>query len=501
MGTERTRGSRVHTGIVWGYCILIATGCLLICSKSSFLYPINDWADTNIFFTMGKGMANGLVIYRDLYDHKGPLLYAMYALCYAVAPLSFAGVFALEVLCFSLFLLSAYKLLRVYDVGHAAWLAVPVLGFAVASSLSFQQGGSAEELCLPMLSWSLLSLLTYLKNESPKRMKTQTLVWNGVLCGCVLWVKFTMLGLHAPWIAAAFLCAASQKQWKEARRRVVLFAAGIALATVPWIVYFGAHGALHVWFKTYVYDNLFLYAAGAESPGIIAQGRAILQSGWAWLTGNPGYTALVLAGMAWFLRKAAPWEKGAMLLSVGICALGVFIGGKSYLYYGLILAVFAAPGLIPLCRWLEARTFFAHAQGKKRMWLCAVLSALCIALCYPVSPNTQTSFLQPKEETMQYRIAAAIQEPESATLLNYGFMDAGFYTAAGITPGVKYFHQTNVPLQEMLDEQIRYIEDGICTYVVTRGKQPDGMEEQYILIATADSPGFWYEKVYLYRLP
>lgn len=40
-------------------------------------------------------------------------------------------------------------------------------------------------------------------------------------------------------------------------------------------------------------------------------------------------------------------------------------------------------------------------------------------------------------------------------------------------PNVKYFHQTNVPLEEMLDEQLRYIREGVCDYVITRGKQPE----------------------------
>ena len=34
--------------------------------KSSPLYIINDWYDANAYFTMGKGMMNGAVPYRDL---------------------------------------------------------------------------------------------------------------------------------------------------------------------------------------------------------------------------------------------------------------------------------------------------------------------------------------------------------------------------------------------------------------------------------------------------
>lgn len=55
-----------------GFCLVTAFAGLMICSRSSFLYPYNDWNDANSYFTMGKGMMNGLVIYRDLYDQKGP---------------------------------------------------------------------------------------------------------------------------------------------------------------------------------------------------------------------------------------------------------------------------------------------------------------------------------------------------------------------------------------------------------------------------------------------
>ena len=128
------------------------------------------------------------------------------------------------------------------------------------------------------------------------------------------------------------------------------------------------------------------------------------------------------------------------------------------------------------------------------------LWAVSVALCPLLSPNVPASFLQKRENTMQYQLAAEINKVPNATLLNYGFMDAGFYTAAGIAPSVKYYHQTNVPLQEMLDEQERYVREGVCDFVVTRGKQPDCIADHYQLVATADAPeGYWYERVYLYR--
>lgn len=80
-----------NTGIeknkrIYLYALLIGYACLLMffCTKSSPLYIINDWYDANAYFTMGKGMMNGAVPYRDLFDHKGPLLYLLYGIGYLI---------------------------------------------------------------------------------------------------------------------------------------------------------------------------------------------------------------------------------------------------------------------------------------------------------------------------------------------------------------------------------------------------------------------------------
>ena len=45
--------------ILLGWSLLCACGMLLICSKSSPLYPMNDWVDVQCFFTVGRGILQG----------------------------------------------------------------------------------------------------------------------------------------------------------------------------------------------------------------------------------------------------------------------------------------------------------------------------------------------------------------------------------------------------------------------------------------------------------
>ena len=120
---------------VWIFCAMTAALLLAICSKCSFLYPLNDWVDANIYFTMGKGMLNGRVLYRDIYDHKGPFLYFLHGLAILISNRSFLGVYLIEIVAFTCFLAAAWKILRLYCTDVAIW-GIPVLA-AVILAMTF----------------------------------------------------------------------------------------------------------------------------------------------------------------------------------------------------------------------------------------------------------------------------------------------------------------------------------------------------------------------------
>ena len=94
--------------------MLLSALFLGICSKSSPLYPLNDWVDVHCFFTVGRGILEGIVPYRDLYEQKGPVLYFLYALAAIVSDSSFWGVFLLEVVTYGLFLNFSGRIAAIY---------------------------------------------------------------------------------------------------------------------------------------------------------------------------------------------------------------------------------------------------------------------------------------------------------------------------------------------------------------------------------------------------
>ena len=107
----------------------------------------------------------------------------------------------------------------------------------------------------------------------------------------------------------------------------------------------------------------------------------------------------------------------------------------------------------------------------------------------------------PREDTPQYRFGEIISASEDASLLNYGFLDGGFYLASGSLPVTRFFCTLNNDLPEMEKEHRTAIAEGKPAYLVVRGKRTKGLEN-YRLI---DECSMVFEgrewTYYLYRRP
>mgnify|MGYP000054928960 FL=1 len=89
MNMKMRESKTLNSKAVLLYAMCISFLFMLICSKSSFLYPMNDWQDANCFFTVGKAMMNGKVLYKDIYEQKGPVLYFIHGIAYLISKTSF----------------------------------------------------------------------------------------------------------------------------------------------------------------------------------------------------------------------------------------------------------------------------------------------------------------------------------------------------------------------------------------------------------------------------
>lgn len=460
------------------FCGSIAAFFLLLTTTSSPLYPMNTWVDANSFMTMGKGMFNGLVPYRDLFEQKGPLLYLIHGLSWLIDNTGFFGVYLFEVISLTITLILASKLVRLFVAPMYSYLIIPVFACLPLLSRNFDNGGSAEEFSFALIMGVFYLMARHFKQTEPQPMNSWTALLLGFLAGCIFMIKYTMLGL---WIGLAIVLAVDcigRRKFAELLRIAGFFICGIVLAWIPWQIYFGLNHAIDDFFYTYIYVNLTCYQADLTLfQSIRLTGGTLL-----WGFNNNLIAALLtLFGLTAFSFRTSPFRKGIFRFGLPICFVTLIIttyyGGHDFGYYLLALFPFLIFGLIAVAAAISRRRELKfNRKHMAALLICGILVLTVATVSY--SPNIPIAS-QSRKDLPQYRFAAIINQVPGATLLNYGFLDGGFYTAANITPTFKYFMLNNISYSrypEMRDEQDRYIRERLATFVVLRMSTETGAD-------------------------
>lgn len=480
---------RQKHAVLLGLCALAAALLLLLCSQCSPLYPLNIWGDANCLLTVGRVMKEGGVVYRDVYEQKGPTLYLIHALAAHISDTSFLGVYVMEAISLAAAMYGACRMAKGKRPMREAYADIVLIAACVLVGGAFSRGDSAEEFCLPYLMGALaLAYRHYGGKDGP--MPVRALFACGLMAGMVATIKFTILGLFVGLCAAEGVLALRAGGLKRALKSAGVFLAGMLLPIAAWCVYFACHGALGDFYTAYIHNNVFLYADETRTA------VDVLRDIWSAVRNN--YLWVLLAGVGMLALLLDRREKLQLRLAVLSMAAGafaaVFLMGRTWPYSPLALGVFA---------FLGAATLHDSMALLKGMWgrrLAAGASCvLAVGVAVFLSPNAYLRGV-PLESLAQAHLASYIHE--GATLLQYSHLDDGLYLVADRLPQQKYFVRLNVGYGEMKEELDRYVEEAIPDYVLTSWEPLPERFDRYRLIATDagyDDSDRINKMMYLYR--
>lgn len=490
--------------------LIISFMFMMAASETSFLFPIHSRVDQNIFFTLGRGILQGKVPYRDLFEHKGPLIYFIHAAGALISKTSFVGVFVMQVLFFAVSILFMYKTAKLFTTEKRAWIAAMVTAAVSSATYAFKLGDNAEEFCWAFLMVSLYYLVKYFKDcETEFRPeKFSILFLNGIMAGCVLWLKFTQLGFWIGYMAVIFFYLIANKKYGRAFASCGVYLGGMAVTALPWIVYFGIKGALSDLFTTYFYDNIFLYGSGKSFfEKIISIGSSLAYD----IIQNPLVMFMIGLGIFAFCVKkqyfTKPFGRACVTTAFLVLYIMLYIGGVRYDYYMLIATPFMLFGTIYV---LDILASMKHP----RKYMQTIAFALCFVYVI-VGSNALPYYGKKKSDFPQFVFADTIKERGGKTLLNYGFIDGGFYLASGIEPINRFFCKVNIPqdaFPEMYDEQIEMVRDKKVDFAVIRTRKDrtikkdmrleyDDLFKNYTVIQISDNPYETYRYFLLEKNP
>lgn len=469
-----------------------SAGLLLVCSGTSPLYRGHDSTDANTYLTMGRGLLRGVVPYRDLFDHKGPLLYILYALGALLHPEGFYGVFALQVFALTGTLYSLYRTARQMGTEElsALWAVCAMPVFLLSAGVYYLPenldygGGSAEEFCLPFLAGALwLSAVQGKQN----RWTARALAGVGALAGAVFQMKFNLTLFFAGLLVPEFfrLFRSGEGQAVRAGGWCVL---GFGGSLVPYTLYAGATHSLDAYIRAYFCFNASYARGSAASVWMLV--RRTGSAAWNTVCGTPVLAAALTAffvGIVVLMRR----EGGDRCLPpfAAFAALGTAVfAGRVMPYTLLPLLLSAFYGFLALSQMVSS----VNPKGAARILLVLFLAAMLrnqMLCCKPVFWRAAP--------TCQEQLAERIRSGplEEATLLEAGMLSRGFYNQLGLVPEVYYFYVPNVDNQqhpEILQGQRQTIWERKTDYVVLQSTQPVLTPE---VIAKEESLGILYPAV------
>ena len=321
----------------------------------------------------------------------------------------------------------------------------------------------------------------------------------------------------------------------------VVFLGGMAAFSLPVFAFFWIRGALRDYLHVYFYLNLFVYSeqlpllkrlyvlaktvyqkAIENLPLLlpVVTGAVFVLAQTDWRKGLRTKEDRASSGQA---RDVAGQERATegsarfpVVLLIAYAALlaglltGIFIGGVMLPYYFLPAGCFAGVGAgaagclsLRLSRRLtkekrrrleDAAALSEEARGAKGTHgdgrVVAVTAALSLLLsagiCFSVAqspaflPYRAPEVLSP-EQLWVFRFRDRILQSgrENPTLLNVGGFDAGLYTATGIVPTCRFFQTQTIRLNEVGEEQGRFLREGLTDYVLVVDYTPDGLHHHY----------------------
>lgn len=459
--------TKIHLNqwVIYGFCLLLSAVFFFLFGFNSPIYTFNSDPDFNWFLTMGHGIVAGKLPYRDLFDHKGPITYMIFAFACLFQNPQFV-IWCIEVLCMSLFFFFTYRIAKKYLNTFYSFVATSIMALVIFSSwCRIYSAATVEEFCLPIYAYFLLCWLEFILDK-------QSWHWVRALClglcfGILFWVKYTLLFFMVAPMVIWLIISLRSKQYRTILSNLVMMLTGAIIITLPVLIIFAINHTLSDLFHVYFVINLTAYGTTSIKTVIDSINKFL------WI--GPILLVFLFYGVIRFTIKY--WRNRAgwlLLISFLVTLLLLAYSSKKIVYYFAELIPYAILGVVDVLILISNKV----KLPRHHYWLLPIIILVCFLCTMPLSPYYIHELKRNRSDYAPLVIADEIHSYEaanhtSATLFCYRIFDFGFYNAAKITPnnyffGNNFFNENRFP--EMYQSFRRYITEQTSDFVITERK-------------------------------
>ncbi len=210
--------------------------------------------DSSQFLTIGKAWLFGKIPYRDMFDHKGPFIFLVNMLGFALTNgKSHFGVALFQII-FMFFTLSAlYSISQLVQKGTKFGIITVCLSLILMRN-NYSSGNTVEEYCIPFLCWSAFFLLKYLyRQESIHHYRCS--FFYGITLGICFLTRITNFMPLCGLIFIVLVTLIRRKDYLGILKNLLSMTTGFLVICAPFILYFMINNSLEdMIFATFSYN-------------------------------------------------------------------------------------------------------------------------------------------------------------------------------------------------------------------------------------------------------
>lgn len=318
---------------VAGACLLWMTALALLCLCSFNTSPLNPFygGDSVIYTVLGRMTARGALPYAEVYDHKGPLVFYLYALGYLIFH-GKAGMLLLQSLSLTASLLLTYRLCRLWAGVRKSIVGLAI--FAAVYAVCLWGGGMTEEYSLPLaLLPAYLILRDLMRGKDLATLPLSGALAAGVGIGLMAFLRLNNAAPLCGVLLGLVGCLRNRRDALYLLRYAAVTTGACVLTALPFVLYFAAQDALHdMLMGTFIHNYLYLLGNTAQRS-ITGTVAVALKSS----------ALLVFLLFLWRGRKRITAPRGAEAATAGFIVLSLLIpacGPESSHYF-----ITAAPAI------------------------------------------------------------------------------------------------------------------------------------------------------------
>ena len=463
-------------------CFMCAVAHVLVFSFStSPLYFFSE-NDSAVYVLLGKFMKDGLTMYRDFFEHKGPIIFFIEWIGSIISE-GRLGAFFIQIGFMTFTIWGTYRIAKIF-VNNKKSIAITVLSMLALNS--FYEGGNlTEEFCLPAIILSIWIAVRFFKQKSIEEYNYKYGIIYGITFTYCAFMRLTNALPICIFVFVIIIYLIKCRHWKDIFKSVIAFIIGMLIVTIPIIVYCAVNGIVQdMLYGTFLYN--FIYVVKGSNT------RETLKiTKYLYLLPLLAMSIVGIVGL--FKRKHR--EISIALIISGLVSLILQLSTRFYLHYSIIwIPVFTVTCAVTLIDKIDKKTLIKIPQVILLVGVLWIISKNTVMVAKDINTVLNNRELKNLQKD-SIEISKSIKNKNRVIAYNTGLL---FYLFSDIDPCYRLY--TNQDWLGLSDKNLKkdfsdFLKSKKAEYVVTQHevKEKSIIESNYKLIKKT-------ERMKLYQL-